>query len=374
MTETRKSIIRLAAVLSFLCLTALFSILYAYRLNIDSIASQASDPVRIEKTYKGDPEGGIPETASVDLVHYYSPGLCCEVSAASLVNYLDNDIGLTEAVVASRSTRFELDRSETCDYIIGPAPEPQTAMFECFKNLGFASNAGLAKRHTTLTDSLIKQMNPDEVWLFNDQEDAFTALKKNIASGKPVIAHVDLSKLPVQQKGPDFVVVTGYGKKSVFMHMSFMREGEDLQVSKYEFLEAWGSKTKETFGPNLFIWIKKGKTGRISTGETLRMMRADARLAIGNLYTYAEMLDRDAFKPTEISYTGYWTRYHTSKYLGEKGFAAAADRYMEAAEIYLTLDADLTKEDYTDKVRAIASKEEQALEGWNASWDPSWDR
>lgn len=372
MTPVRKTDILITAAL--ICVSALFSILYAYRLNVESSASQLSAPARIDKTYKNEKADRIPETARIDLAHYYSPGLCCVVSAASLTNHLDNRIGLTDTVVASRPTRFELSESETGAYTVGPAPEPQTSMSECFKNLGFTSNAGTAKAHTAATESLIRQMNPDEVWLFKDQEDAFAAVRHSIASGKPVIAHVDLAKLPVQQQGPDFVVVTGYGRKSVFVHVSFLRSGEDIQVSKHEFLDAWRSVTKDTLGPNLFIWIGKGKTDRISTRENLRMMRADARLAVGNLYTYAEMLRLGMLEPTEMSDTGYWTRYHASKYLDDMGFKAAAAKYMEAAEIYRELDVDLTKEEYTDEVKEIASKEEQALDCWNASWDPSWDR
>lgn len=309
----------------------------------------------------------VPASHKLKTKHFYAPGISYLVAAATVMNFYDSSIDLKKAVVYSRSTRFIYPSEEERlkgKGDVGPSA-PNMSLTEVFKNLGFVTYIGFDKNKNGLVKEFLKEVPSENQREFTDQEEAFYFLKKLIASGFPVITHIDLGKLTFTEKeGSNFIPVFGFDRDNIYTYFSFDKSGKEIKIANNQFLDAWDeSEGKGFFGPNFFIWLEESQEG-LSDSAILRILKKDAQEAIQNMKNFVEDIKKGVSIPYLIWDSGYWTRRFSALFLKENNLDNVAEKYTQAAEIYKEINENTSKDEFIEKMKKIVQLEEEAVQLW----------
>ncbi len=327
-----------------------------------------------------------PESIYLDVPLIYSgmdslPGLCYLGAASMLVKYEHPELDFSDIIALSGmgSSALHID-FETMPSMLTNAYMDQGIVF-MLNNLSADFVLGL-KRGGQGSDTFQPAMLPFEdnaayQLTFESSENAVTALKSILGSGKPIMVHLDLfyvhddfaatsefwREFLGKDHGSHFMVLTGFDADTFYLidPTDPTDAADELSTSTKNLLLAWENTTDipnaPPLGPYWMIYIEK--SGTVPDVEVV----IDKNLEKGNdapaeIRSFAEKPDnseRTCFLLLELGNT----RLKFGEYLLQNGFQEAGNLYIQSGTLLIEMAQGQNVQ--REILENIANLEEQAL-------------
>jgi hypothetical protein len=296
----------------------------------------------------------------------YGPGVCYLASLAGVLGAYDSQLGVTKVIFYSGPIyeKWQEIHNGKTEIIRAPA-RPPTIFLRTLDNLGYRAYVGYNERgFRELKKTYLRDEEKERHQEFKTEDEAFSFLKRIISSAIPVIVHIDPEFIG-ETPGSDFVVVTGYDKKNVYINYSAEEGGKDRPVKVADFLKAWSSgEAAKT--PNLMLFVEQVNKEKPDV-EILAEIRKECRVISTYLNEDADGLEKGKIPAKNFKFfgdLGSAKRSALAIFLEMKNFNDIAENYNKIAKLYAEIRPETDPKELVKKLREIAKQEKEASANW----------
>lgn len=305
------------------------------------------------------PQKALP-SKTLPLIQYVLPNATCYYFAgAALAHYLENT-NFDEFIWYGRPLRFKYDERFGS---LRTGPPAGDLVMEAFYNLGYTAYQGNTRGQPMPAILMTHMTANDNFIYFKTQDEAFDFIKRLISADVPVM----LNGAPMKGKTKgDFGFFAGYDEQNVYIRPEptkgpfFYQEPEVLtefmKMPTKEFLAIWARSDNE------FYWFEKTHE-RKSAEEIFTLNKNDTKETYQNMQKFIANLPKDfGLRSYSSDGDGINSRASAYRYLQKLGYNDLAQKYLEIAKIYNTMQSE--KADTAENFKKIANLENQAASLW----------